>query len=76
MAWEAFFEAAVKWHEKNATFQYPSAPKQQIEVGSSRKIVEKTHQSQPEVTKVYNEGQRLVFSSHGDKGTKPSSSTK
>ena len=76
MAWEAFLEAALKWHEKNVASQSPSAPKQQTEVGSSRKIVEKTQLPKPEVTKVYKKGQRLVFSSHREKGVKHSSSTK
>ena len=76
MAWEAFLEIALKWHEENAASQSPSVPKQQTEVGSSSKIMEKNQLPKLEVTKVYKKGQRLVFSSHGDKGTEPSSSTK
>ena len=53
MAWEAFLEVVLKWHEQNATSLSPSAPKQQIKVGSSRKIVEKTQLPKLEVTKVY-----------------------
>jgi len=45
-------------------------------VGSSSKTVEKTQLPKLEMTKVYKKGQRLVFSSHGEKGAKPSSSTK
>ena len=76
MAWEAFLEATLKWHEENASSQSPSAPKKQAEVGSSIKTMEKTQLSKPEVIKVYKKGQRLVFSSHKEKGAKPSSSTK
>ena len=35
MAWEAFLEVALKWHEENATSQSTSTPKQQTEMGSS-----------------------------------------
>ena len=76
MSWEPFLEAALKWQEKNAASQSPSVPKQQTEVGSSSKIMEKNQLPKPEGTKVYKKGHRLVFSSHGDKGTKPSSSTR
>lgn len=38
--------------------------------------MEKTQLSKPGVTQVYKKGQRLVFSSHKEKGAKPSSSTK
>jgi len=76
MDWEDFLEATLKWHEENAASQSPSASKQQTEMGSSSKTAEKTHLSKPEVTKVYKKGQRLVFSSHKEKGAKPSSSTK
>ena len=38
--------------------------------------MEKTQLPKLEVTKVYKKGQRLVFSSHGEKGAKPSSSIK
>ena len=76
MAWEAFLEAALKWHEKNAASQSPSAPKQQTEVGSSSKTMDKTQLPKPKVTNVYKKGQSLVFSSHREKEAKPSSSTK
>jgi hypothetical protein len=34
MAWEAFLETALKWHEENvAASQSPSAPKQQMRWG-------------------------------------------
>ena len=76
MAWEAFLEATLKWHEENATSQSPSAPKQQTEMGSSRKTIEKIQLPKPEVTKVYKKGHMLVFTSHKEKGAKPSSSAK
>lgn len=76
MAWEAFLETTLKWHEENATSQSTSAPKQQTKMGSSSKPKEKIQLPRPEVTKVYKKGHRLVLSSHKEKGSKPSSSAK
>ena len=56
MAWEDFLETSLKWHEANVAAQSPSVPKQQIEVGSSSKSVEKTQLPNLEVIKVYKRG--------------------
>lgn len=45
-------------------------------MGSSSKTTEKIQLTKPKVTKVYKKGQSLLFSSHKEKGAKPSSSTK
>jgi len=56
VSWEAFLETTLKWHEANVESQSPSVPKQQIEVGSSSKSVEKTQRPKPQMTKVYKRG--------------------
>lgn len=71
MTWEPFLETTLKWHEANVAAKTSSIPQQQMEVGSSRKPVDKTQVPRPEVTKIYKRG-----NSHGEKEAKPSTSTK
>jgi len=56
ITWEPFLETTLKWHEANVAVETSSTPKQQLEVGSSSKSVEKTQVPKAEVTKVYKRG--------------------
>jgi len=76
MTWDYFLEASLKWHESNVSVQHSNMPTRQMEVGSSRKSEEIPKAPRPEVTRMYKRGKRLVFTSHGKKGTKPSTSVK
>ena len=72
MTWEAFLETALKWHEMNVVAQPSSMPTQKMEVGSSRKSVERNKAPKHDVTRMYKRGKRIFFSFHGDKEAKPS----
>lgn len=56
--------------------QHSNMPTQQMEIGSSSRSMEITKAPKLEVTRMYKRGNRLVFSSHGEKGAKPSTSVK
>lgn len=56
VTWETFLETTVKWHEANVVAKTSSTPKQQMEVGSSRKSIQKTQVPNPKVTKVNRRG--------------------
>ena len=51
-------------------------PTQQMEIRSSSKSVEIPKAPKPKVIWMYKRGHKLVFASHGEKGAKPSTSTK
>ena len=76
MTWNYFLETTLKWHESNVSVQHSSMPTQQMEIGSSRKSVEILKAPRPEVTRMYKRGKRLVFTSHDEKGAKPSTLAK
>lgn len=76
MTGDSFIETTLQWHEAIVFLQHQNIPTQQMEVGSSSKLEEVPKAHRPDVTRIYQRGKMLVFTSQVDKRAKPSTLTK
>lgn len=72
MTWNSFIETTLQWHKTTFLVHHQSISTQQVEVGSSRNLVEVPKAPRLEVTRMYQRGKGLVFTSQVENRDKPS----
>ena len=63
MTWDSFIETTLQWHETIVSVHHQNISTQYVEVGSSSKSVEVPKSPRIEVTRMYQRGKMLVFTS-------------